>query len=112
MQDKSPNSGWCVDTQRWTGDELNIVRELAMRRARRADLLALFPDRSPSAVKLQIHKARKAMGLARAMPPGLCETEPTMLDRNDPGLRSTYPERFAKQAARSNERFLAALMAA
>ena len=87
-----------------------IVHEMAHRRARRAEIAERFPGRTIAAVKTKIHKVRHSMGLTVPnLPSQFIETSPTMLDRDDPGLRSTWPERFAKRAARSNELYLAAL---
>ena len=95
----------------WTIREREILRALAVGPVRRKAIEEVFPDRTYTAVKSALSKERKRMGVGLGRAENLSGERHVMLDRDDPGLRCAYPERWAAQAASANAQYLAALRA-
>lgn len=107
MQEIPDNSA--VPVTQWSQSEIDILFALAPHSVRRAQIAELFADRSYTAVKTKLSKVRKDMGIGRGRQENLLTDRRIMLDRDDPGINCTYPQRWAAQSASANAAFLAAL---
>ncbi len=109
--DNSPHNDLAPGSQ-WSADDLALMRKLAHKRTRKAELRLLFPGRSLGAIKNQLTQQRRALGIAKPMPVKAQRGDDafTMLDPDDPGLAShDYQMKWAKNAAIANQKYLAAL---
>lgn len=98
----------------WDDTELERLKAYADKPATRTALLLEFPDRTIGAVRVQLGKLRRELGIPKQtnlvdnLAPATIE--PTMLDPEDEGLPSNWHERWRSQAEISNQRFLNALV--
>lgn len=113
-QDASSDTVNRADTQQrrdWTAAELALLEDFAEGSARSAELALAFPDRSLGAVKLQLCKLRRELGIAkRGTTVQEKRSATTMLDKDDPGLSDDWLVCFRRAAVASNADYLAALM--
>ena len=74
----------------------------------------LFPGRTRASVRLMLCKERKRIGVAQARQckPKEDQSNPIMLDPDDPGVPNLWIAKQTKKMRESNEQFLAALAAA
>lgn len=110
MQDKTPHNGSAPVSQ-WLESEIALLHELAPRKARKAELRRLFPDRSLASIRVRLAIVRRELGISTPAARPL-RKRVTMLDPDDPGLPSAYPKNWAKACAIANARYEAALRAA
>lgn len=99
----------------YTPAELALIEQLAHRRARRAEIEQLFPNRTLAAVKQQIVAARKRLGLNRSEPRGRYirrKEAITMLDPTEPGEDDGWERAHRRAMTHAGNLFLEALAAA
>lgn len=97
----------------YTASELALIEELAPGAVTRAQLQALFPQRSPGAVKKKIVEARHRLGLvSEKAPPRCAQTTTNALDPDDPGEDDGWFAWHQHRMASGNAAFLDALKAA
>jgi hypothetical protein len=117
MKDRSADNEPLPVTQGkpYTPEELALIEELAHRRARKAEIGELFPNRTVAAVKQQIVSARHRLGLTKSQPRGSyvrhTDQATTILDPDDPGYEDGWERRNRKNMAMATRDFLQALQA-
>lgn len=113
MLDTRSNNSLEPDTQRaaWSDREIEKLKKLAPGKPRKTTLLSEFPGRTLGSIKVHLYHIRRELGIPKCGAGRLTpvESEPTMLDPSDPGLRDNWSISWRRNAASSNERFLQAL---
>lgn len=116
MLDVTPNKPEPSGTQPWTDEEKETLRRLASRKARKRELMELFPNRSLAAIKVKLSATRRELGLPKLgrsanLKPQVCKG-PAMLPKDTPPLHDNWQDGWRKAAVVANARFLEALAAA
>lgn len=111
MKDEQPNTGAGIHTQ-WSDSEIEKMRELAVRKPRKAQLIETFPGRTLGAIRLKLSHLRRELGVPKR---GATEDHRflhrlPMLDPDDEGVACiSWQEQMRPRAERANAAFLAAL---
>ena len=97
--------------QPYSQEELEKIEWIAFDRNTREDLARMFPGRSPSSIRTVMWQMRDRSGTARKkrIARDIEEPETPMLNPDDPGITSNWPERNRRDMAKANLRFLDAL---
>jgi hypothetical protein len=101
-------------TQPWNAEDTATLEEFAWAHPTQIELAEAFPDRTPAAIRQQLFKTRRRLGVPkqeRELP-----TQPdddfAMLKPDDPGEWSDWHINWRRKAEAANQRFMSAMLQA
>lgn len=111
MKDGQSNTGAAGHTQ-WSAAEIEKMRDLAVKKPRKAQLIETFPGRTLGAIRLRLSHMRRELGVPKRGSTDDIRVDHRlpMLDPDDEGVACiSWQEQMRPRAVRANAAFLAAL---